>query len=126
MLKAANIAKAIIAAHPDLDGIFASNQNSAIGLAQAIKTTGRQDLVTVGFDSGKAQIEAVKHGALDGSITQNPVGMGYKLVETAVNVIMAKKYRKPSAPVTTGMTRAISIRRKFNRICISKCCASCT
>lgn len=87
LLKSANIAKAIIASHPDLAGIFASNQNSAIGLAQAIKMTGRQDLVTVGFDSGKAQIEAVKHGALDGSITQNPVGMGYKLVETAVKVI---------------------------------------
>src|SRR5699024_5873990 len=87
MLKAANIAKAIIASHPDIDGIFASNQNSAIGLALGIKSADRKDIVAVGFDSGKAQIEAVKNGVLDGSITQNPVGMGYKLVETAVKVI---------------------------------------
>lgn len=94
MLAAANIAKAIIASHPDVDGIFASNQNSAIGLALGIKTTGRTDIVAVGFDSGKAQIEAVRNGVLDGSITQNPVGMGYKLVETAVKVINGKQVPK--------------------------------
>lgn len=91
MLKASNIAKAIIASHPDIDGIFASNENSAVGLALAMKATGKTDIVAIGFDSGKAQIKAIKNGVLDGSITQNPVGMGRKLVETALKAIQGEE-----------------------------------
>src|SRR5699024_9112772 len=91
MLKASNIAKAMMASHPDIDGIFASNENSAVGLALAIKATGKTDIVAVGFDSGKAQIKAIKNGILDGSITQNPVGMGRKLVETALKAIRGEE-----------------------------------
>lgn len=87
MLKAANITKAILASHPDIDGIFASNEASAVGLALGLKERGKSDVVAIGFDSGKAQIKAIKNGILAGSITQNPVGMGRTLVETALKVL---------------------------------------
>lgn len=41
----------------------------------------------VGFDSGQAQIEAIKSGVEAGAITQNPVGMGEELVKAAVAAI---------------------------------------
>ncbi len=74
-LKAADDIKATIAAHPNLKGIFASNEGSAIGLAVALKETGAK-IVGVGYDSGKKQKDAIMDGTLIGSITQNPVGIG--------------------------------------------------
>lgn len=94
MSKAANITKAILASHPHLDGLFASNEASAVGMALGIKESGRDDIVAIGFDSGKAQIDAIKNGVLTGSITQNPVGMGKKLVDTALKVLHGKSVPK--------------------------------
>ncbi|GAA1802242.1 ABC transporter substrate-binding protein [Agromyces neolithicus] len=87
--KSADLAKAIIAAHPDLKGIYGSNEGSAIGVVQAVKELGVDPatLAVVGFDSGKAQMDAIRDGLLIGAITQNPVGIGYETVKAAVAAI---------------------------------------
>ncbi|MEZ3159559.1 ABC transporter substrate-binding protein [Microbacterium sp. BWT-B31] len=87
--KSADLAKTIIAAHPDLKGIYGSNEGSAIGVVQAVKELGisPDQLVVIGFDSGKAQIDAINDGLMLGAITQNPVGIGYETVKAAVAAI---------------------------------------
>jgi ribose transport system substrate-binding protein len=87
--ESADLAKAIIAAHPDLNGIYGSNEGSAIGVVQAVKELGLPDgqLVIIGFDSGKAQTDAIRDGLMYGAITQNPVGIGYETVKAAVAAI---------------------------------------
>ena len=85
-LKAAETAKAMLQAHPNLKGIFASNEGSAIGLAVAMKETGTQ-IVGVGFDSGKSQKDAIMDGTLLGSITQNPVGIGECVVDSLAKAL---------------------------------------
>ncbi len=87
--KSADLAKAIIAANPDLKGIYGSNEGSAIGVVQAVKELGIDptQLVVVGFDSGKAQMDAIRDGLMLGAITQNPVGIGYETVKAAVEAI---------------------------------------
>jgi ribose transport system substrate-binding protein len=82
--KSANITKAIIAAHPDLAGIYGSNEGSAIGVVRGVQESGATGLTIVGFDSGAAQIEAIRNGTMLGAITQNPIGMGEQLVDAAV------------------------------------------
>jgi ribose transport system substrate-binding protein len=82
--KSADITKAIIAANPDLKGIYGSNEGSAIGVVRGVQESGAQGLTVVGFDSGAAQIEAIRGGTMLGAITQNPVGMGEQLVDAAV------------------------------------------
>lgn len=84
--KSADLAKAIIAAHPNLKGIFGSNEGSAIGVVQAVKELGLPDgeLIVIGFDSGLAQMDAIRSGLMYGAITQNPVGIGYETVKAAV------------------------------------------
>lgn len=96
VVKATKEARAIIASHPDIDGIFASNEASAVGLAHGIKESDidKDDIVAIGFDSGEGQINAIKNGVLDGSVTQNPVGMGKKLVTVALKVIHGKSVPK--------------------------------
>lgn len=94
--KSADLTKAILAAHPDLKGIYGSNEGSAIGVVQGVKETGISDgeLIVVGFDSGKAQIDAIRNGLMYGAITQNPVGMGYETVKAAVEAIEGKELPK--------------------------------
>ena len=41
-------------------------------------------MVIIGYDSGKAQKDAIKSGLMAGAITQNPVGIGYETVKAAV------------------------------------------
>ncbi|WP_271986291.1 ABC transporter substrate-binding protein [Pseudoclavibacter terrae] len=81
---AADTAKAIFAANPDLDAIYGSNEGSAVGIVSAASEAGRDDVLIVGFDSGKAQTDAVKSGAIFGSVTQNPVGIGRETVLAAL------------------------------------------
>jgi ribose transport system substrate-binding protein len=87
--KSADLAKAIIAANPDLKGIYGSNEGSAIGVVQAVKELGIDPaaLAVVGFDSGEAQMDAIRDGLMIGAITQNPVGIGYETVKAAVEAI---------------------------------------
>ena len=94
--KSADLAKAIIAANPDLKGIYGSNEGSAIGVVQAVKELGIDptQLVVVGFDSGTAQMDAIRDGLMLGAITQNPVGIGYETVKAAVEAIDGKELPK--------------------------------
>lgn len=92
--KAADEAKAIISANPDLKGFFGSNEASAEGVAKGIQESGKKGIVAVGFDSGKAQIDAVKDGTLAGSITQNPIGIGQAVVKASLKAIKGEKQKK--------------------------------
>lgn len=99
-LKSTDLAKAIMQAHPDLKGIFGSNEGSAIGVVNAVKEMKKEgDLVVIGYDSGKQQIEAIKSGLMAGAITQNPIGIGYETVKAAVQ---AKKGEKIEKNIDTG------------------------
>ncbi|RKP57234.1 BMP family ABC transporter substrate-binding protein [Cohnella endophytica] len=84
-LKSTDLAKAIMQAHPNLKGIFGTNEGSAIGVINAVSEAKMQGKITViGYDSGKAQIDAIKSGLMAGAVSQNPVGIGYETVKAAV------------------------------------------
>jgi ribose transport system substrate-binding protein len=82
-LKSAEITKTLLLAYPDLKGIFGTNEGSAIGVAIGKKESG-SDVVVVGYDSGKAQMDAIRDGSIAGAITQNPVGIGYETVKAGL------------------------------------------
>jgi len=75
----------ILTATPDLNGIFASNESSAVGAVQAIKQKSLAGKVLlVGFDSSEKLVNDLKEGALDSLVLQNPFKMGYEGVKTIV------------------------------------------
>lgn len=92
-LKAADDIKATLQAYPNLKGIFASNEGTAVGLSVALKETGSK-IVGIGYDSGKAQKDAINDGTLLGSITQNPVGIGKCVVDSLAKAIKGEKLPK--------------------------------
>lgn len=93
-LKSTDAAKAIIQAHPNLKGIFGTNEGSAIGVVNAVSEMNKKDIVIIGFDSGKQQIDAIKSGLMAGAITQNPIGIGYETVKAAVDALNGKEVEK--------------------------------
>ena len=92
--KSADITKSIISANPDIKGIYGSNEGSAIGVIKGVQEAGRKDIVIVGFDSGKAQIDAIKSGVMLGAVTQNPIGIGEQTVAAAMKAIKGESLPK--------------------------------
>ena len=87
-LKSTDLAKAVIQANPDLKGYFGANEGSIIGVLNAVTELGKEgEIVVIGYDAGKQQMDAIRSGVEAGAITQNPVGIGYKCVEAAVMAI---------------------------------------
>src|SRR3954451_7250660 len=92
--KSADITKSIIAANPDLKGIYGANEGSAIGVIKGVQESGKKGITIVGFDSGKAQIDAIKNGVMAGAITQNPIGIGKEVVLNAMKAIKGEQLPK--------------------------------
>lgn len=83
-LQSTEVAKAILTAEPGLGGMFGTNEGSAIGIVNAVREMNAQGVTIIGYDSGKAQTDAIREGLMAGAITQNPVGIGYETVRAAV------------------------------------------
>ncbi len=81
--KSLAVAENMLTAHPDADGMFASNETGSVGAAQALK--GRRSKVRlVGFDWSPTLLEDLKSGVIDSLVVQHPFRMGYEAVIAAV------------------------------------------
>jgi ribose transport system substrate-binding protein len=81
-------AEDIITQHPDLAGIFASNDEMALGALEALRAANLLDQVTlVGYDANPDAREAVLAGEMEATIAQNPINMGYFGVESLIKLI---------------------------------------
>ncbi len=91
----------ILTAHTDLDGFFASNESSTVGVVQALKQKSLAGkVVLVGFDSSPNLIEDLKAGAIDSLVLQNPYKMGYEAVKSIVAKLNGQT---PQRKVDTGV-----------------------
>ena len=70
----------MIAAHPDLAGLFADNESSSSGAVQALKSRKARNLRLVAFDSSEQLVADVREGWIDALIVQDPFRMGYESV----------------------------------------------
>lgn len=89
--KSADATKAILQSNKDLDAIYGTNEGAAIGVVQGVKELGNKDVAVVGFDSGKAQLDAIRSEAMLGAVTQSPLDIGAKTVQAAVDAIDGKE-----------------------------------
>lgn len=85
----------VVTAHPDIAGIFAANESSTVGCAQALKSRGLAGKIkVVGFDASPNELAVLKDGTLDALIVQNPYKMGYLGVKSAIDVMNGKPVEK--------------------------------
>jgi ribose transport system substrate-binding protein len=81
--KSLAVAENMLTAHPDLDGMFASNESSTVGAAQAVKAR-KAKLKLVGFDWSPTLLDDLKAGVIDSLVVQHPFLMGAESVRAAV------------------------------------------
>jgi len=81
--KSLAVAENMLTAHENLNAMFASNESSTVGAAQALK--GRSAKVKlVGFDSSPGLLDDLKSGLIDSLVVQDPFRMGHDAVTAAV------------------------------------------
>lgn len=76
----------LLQVHPDTKGIFAHNDEMALGAQRAVADAGL-DVVIVGFDATPDAVAAVDAGLLAATIAQQPGLIGALGVENAVKLI---------------------------------------
>ncbi len=68
-------------------GIFGCNEGSTTGAGNAIKATGKADIIGVGFDKSDAILGLIDDGFLLATMAQNPDVMGSSGVEACVKAL---------------------------------------
>jgi ribose transport system substrate-binding protein len=95
--KAQSVAEDLLQAHPDVTGIFAVNDEMALGALQAVIAAGRQDKVSIiGFDASSEGVAEIAKGnsAFKASVAQDPEGLGRIVTRTALSVLKGEKVDK--------------------------------
>ncbi|WP_300712017.1 substrate-binding domain-containing protein [uncultured Brachyspira sp.] len=83
----------ILQANPDIKGVFAHNDEMALGALEAVKAAGK-DIAVIGFDATDDALLAIKDGAMKATVAQQPSLMGAMAVETAIKIINSEEVDK--------------------------------
>jgi ribose transport system substrate-binding protein len=95
--KAQAVAEDLLQAHPNAVGIFAVNDEMALGALQAVVAAGRQDKISIiGFDASSEGLKEIAKGnsAFKASVAQDPVQIGKIVTQTALAVLKGDKVDK--------------------------------
>lgn len=95
--KAQAVAEDLLQAHPNAVGIFAVNDEMALGALQAVIAAGRQDTMSIiGFDASSEGISEIAKGnsAFKATVAQDPVGIGRIVAKTALAVLKGESVEK--------------------------------
>lgn len=76
----------ILQAQPEINAVFAHNDEMALGALEAIKASGR-DIMVIGFDATDDAVKAVQAGEMAATVQQLPKEIGGMGVDTAMKVI---------------------------------------
>jgi ribose transport system substrate-binding protein len=82
----------ILVGNPNIKAVFASNDNMALGAAEALKQAAVLDKVLlVGFDANPDAAVSILAGEMSASVAQNPYNMGALSVENLMKLIKGEK-----------------------------------
>lgn len=89
-----NVTQNLLQAHPDIQAIFAQNDEMALGAVRALQEVHNNNIIVVGFDGTKEGIAAVKAGKMNATIAQQPYLMGELGAEAAIKVLQNEAVNK--------------------------------
>ncbi|MEZ9673253.1 ribose ABC transporter substrate-binding protein RbsB [Vibrio lentus] len=84
--KGLNVMENLLAANPDVQAVFAQNDEMALGALRAVQASGK-DVMIVGFDGTEDGIAAVNRGLLGATVAQQPDLIGSLGIEIADKVL---------------------------------------
>lgn len=107
--KAAEIVTSTLSAHPKLAGLFATNDQGAIGALTGLRQAGALGKVkVVAYDAASAEVNALKNGAIQALIAQDPKQEGEVAMESAAKLLKGDKLEK------TTLTEIVTIKAGDN------------
>ena len=89
-----NVTQNLLQAHPDVQAIFAQNDEMALGAVRALQEVHKNNIIVVGFNGTKEGIAAVKAGKMNATIAQQPYLMGELGAEAAIKVLQNEAVNK--------------------------------
>lgn len=100
--KAVKVMEDLLQSHPDLDGVFAINDDSALGALAAVEAAGKLGRIhIVGYDATPEARAKIDAGALYGDVVQDPARIG-KLTIEAIDGYFRGQPPEPFLPVPVG------------------------
>jgi len=81
-----NTMENLLQANPDIEAVFAHNDEMALGALQAIQSSGK-DILVVGFDGNEDAINSIQDGKLSATVAQQPEQIGSLAVQAGVDVL---------------------------------------
>jgi ribose transport system substrate-binding protein len=103
-----NVATNLLQANPDVVGIFAENDEMALGAIEAAGERAGQDLFVVGFDGTDEGLAAVADGTMYATIAQQAGILGSTAVEQASKVLAGETV-EAQVPVETVQVTADNV-----------------
>lgn len=92
--KALNVMQNILQANPDVQGIFAQNDEMALGALKAVQAANKTGVKIVGIDGEKEAIGDVQNGSMFADIAQQPAQEGSLGVDNALNALNKQAVNK--------------------------------
>ncbi|MGA5449531.1 substrate-binding domain-containing protein [Streptomyces umbrinus] len=84
----------LLQAHPDVQGVFAENDEMALGAVKALGSKAGKSVQVIGFDGTPDGLKAVKEGTMYASVAQQPKELGRIAVENALRAADGKEVEK--------------------------------
>lgn len=82
-----NVTENILQANPEIKGIFAQNDEMALGAVRALGDRAGSEVKIVGFDAVEDALKAIQDGTMNATVAQQPDRIGSLGVENAMKVI---------------------------------------
>ena len=82
-----NVTENILQSNPEIKGIFAQNDEMALGAVRALGNQAGTDVKIVGFDAIEDALNAIQDGKMNATVAQQPDRIGSLGVENAIKVI---------------------------------------
>jgi len=83
-------AQDMLSANPDLEVIYAANDDSAIGAQRAMETAGKSvknGFILIGFDGSSSAQQLIEKGSMSATVAQDPYGQGQRAVKTVLALL---------------------------------------
>jgi ribose transport system substrate-binding protein len=101
--RALQAASDVLQANPELDGIFAINDDSALGTLDAVEDFGRGNVVIIGYDATPPARDAIlKDRGLKADVVQYPFEIGRMTIETIADFFAGNEVPEV-VPVEVGI-----------------------
>jgi ribose transport system substrate-binding protein len=86
----------MLKANPNLNGVFACNDEMVLGASSALEQSKipKSKIIVVGFDAIKEAVDAVNAGKIDATVAQQAELMGGKGLELAMDIVAQKTVEK--------------------------------